>query len=349
MMTLGPKQLMKALVVAIQARLPMLVTGAPGVGKSDIVAQASREAGMRLVLSHPVVADPTDAKGLPWVVDGRATWLPIGEVAELIGATEPTVWFLDDLGQAPAAVQASYMQWLLARQVNGHRLPECVSIVAATNRRQDRAGVQGILEPVKSRFASIVELQADPQAWAEWAIDHAMPAELVAFIRWRPELLSAFSATADMTNSPSPRGWSMVGRMIGAGMAEAVDAAAWLAIVGGTVGEGAAAEFIAFCRMIDQLPSIDQVLLDPEGVVLPASAAGSGAIYALVGALVRQATVARAASIMAFAGRLVREGMAEYGVLLVRELSRRGSAGFTSTGAWTAAMVGPVGQALRGE
>src|SRR5271156_851581 len=157
-----PKQLSAFLSRAIPARLPILITGAPGIGKSDIVAAAAVDAKADLILSHPAVADPTDAKGLPWPGKNgtEATFLPFGELAQAIKAKNPTVWFLDDLGQASPAVQASFMQLLLARRVNGHVLPDCVTFVAATNRRADRAGVSGILEPVKSRFATIVELVA---------------------------------------------------------------------------------------------------------------------------------------------------------------------------------------------
>lgn len=131
----------------LDARIPVLLTGAPGVGKSSIVEAAATAARYDVILSHPVVSDPTDAKGLPWPgKDGEsATFLPFGDLARAIKATQPTVWFLDDLGQAGPAVQASYMQLLLARQVNGHKLPDCITFVAATNRRMDRAGVTGIL------------------------------------------------------------------------------------------------------------------------------------------------------------------------------------------------------------
>src|SRR6185436_20188967 len=105
----------------------------------------------------------------------------------------PCLWFLDDLGQAPPAVQASYMPWLLERECAGNRLPDHVVVMAATNRRTDRAGVAGVLEPVKSRFASIVTLEPDVDEWCDWAIKQPfMPPEVVAFIRFRPETLNQF-------------------------------------------------------------------------------------------------------------------------------------------------------------
>src|SRR5690606_26802195 len=144
----------------------------------------------------------TDVKGLPWIVDGSAHFLPFGELDRALHADKLTVWFLDDLGQASPAVQASYMQLLLARRVNGHVLSDHVTFIAATNRRTDRAGVSGILEPVKSRFTTIVELGAHLDDWCQWAISRDIAPELISFIRFQPDLLCKFQASADLTNCP---------------------------------------------------------------------------------------------------------------------------------------------------
>jgi len=100
-MAISPSQLTQLLAAMIPARLPLLITGAPGIGKTDIVLQATQAAKAELIISHPAVADPTDAKGLPWPEKSakRATFLPYGELADAIDATKPTVWFLDDLAK----------------------------------------------------------------------------------------------------------------------------------------------------------------------------------------------------------------------------------------------------------
>ena len=91
---------------------------------------------------------------MPFVTDGQAEFLPFGDLRALIQADKDTVFFLDDLGQAPPTVQAAAMQLILARRINGHHVSDSVTFIAATNRKQDKAGVSGILEPVKSRFAT---------------------------------------------------------------------------------------------------------------------------------------------------------------------------------------------------
>jgi len=336
-------QLSKLLSYCITAHLPVLITGAPGIGKSDIVAKAALDANADVILSHPAVADPTDAKGLPWVDSNdtsSATFLPFGELARALKATKLTVWFLDDLGQAPPAVQASYMQLLLARRVNGHILPDCVTFVAATNRRTDRAGVSGILEPVKSRFASIVELTADIDEWSAWAFDHAIPAEMIAFLRFRPELLSKFEASADLTNSPMPRTWASAAKLFSLNMPKAIEFAA----IAGAVGEGAATEFLAFVRLFKELPSIDGILIDPDAAKIPDQPA---TLYAVATALSMRANSTNFGRIAKYATRLMNSAKGEFAALILRDSIRRDPA-IQQTTDFVKLVSSPLGSLISG-
>ncbi len=311
--------LLSFLTVSIGARLPILITGAPGIGKSDIVSQAAESAGAGMILSHPAVADPTDFKGLPWAEAGatEARFLPFGDLSRACAATSPTVWFLDDLGQAPPSVQAASMQLLLAREVNGHCLPDCVTFVAATNRRTDRAGVAGILEPVKSRFAAIVELTPDIQDWSTWALASGrIPPELIAFLRFRPELLSAFAPSADLTNSPSPRTWSNAAKLLALQLPKAER----LEALSGAVGQGAALEFLAFLDMFASLPSIDGILIDPDSARIPTE---PSALYATCTALAARAGSVAFPRVARYAERLLAAGSGEFSALLVRDAIRK--------------------------
>ena len=104
------------------------------------------------------------------------------------------------------------MQLILARRVNGHKVSKHVVFIAATNRRQDRAGVTGILEPVKSRFASIIELTADASEWIDWALENDVPMEVIGWIHYQPSMLTVGEATADIVNHPCPRTIAYAGK-----------------------------------------------------------------------------------------------------------------------------------------
>lgn len=323
-LALNPRQLEKLLATLIPAKEPVLIQGAPGVGKSDIVTQAATQAGADIIISHPVVSDPTDFKGLPGIVydqpqpfgginphtsgQAHAEFLPFGELRQAVEADKPTVFFIDDIGQAPPAVQAAAMQLILARRVNGHRVSEHICFVAATNRRQDRAGVSGLLEPVKSRFSTIVELQPDLDSWCNWALSNNMPTELISFIRFRPNLLHDFKPSVDLNNSPCPRTVANVGRLLNLGIAGELE----YPTIAGAAGEAFAAEFLGFLRICRNLPNIDQILLDPNAGEVPTDPA---TLYALCGALSRKTSDTTIDRVVTYCDRLP----AEFSVLLMRD------------------------------
>ncbi|MCO6497606.1 MAG: ATP-binding protein [Chitinophagaceae bacterium] len=272
------KELKEFLAFTIENKIPVLIKGAPGIGKSDIVTQAAKDAGAELIISHPVVSDPTDYKGLPVVIDGRADFLPFGDLRLLIEAKEKTVVFLDDLGQAPQSVQAACMQLVLARQINGKKISDEVVFVAATNRQRDMAGVSGILAPLKSRFGSIVELNVSVDEWCEWALLNNMPAELIGFIRYRPDLLNDETKTREIENLPSPRTVASVGKMLALGIPKSLEYEA----VKGAVGEGFAVEFQAYLELCRELVTVEEIIDNPDEVEIPAN---PSVLYALTTAI----------------------------------------------------------------
>lgn len=322
------KQVKELLVKMVENRYPVLLTGAPGVGKTDIVSGVASELGMEMIVSHPVVSDPTDAKGLPWAKnkeDGgmptEATFLPFGELARALNAKNPTLWLLDDLGQAPPAVQASFMQLLLSRRVNGHILPDCVTFVAASNRRGDRAGVSGILEPVKSRFATIVEVDAHIDDWTEWAMSDAGKAagvreSDVAFLRFKPDMLHNFNPSADLENSPSPRTWVSAARIMGMGLSKNVTEAA----VAGAVGTGAAKERMGFEEGYLSEKVILDIIESPLTYDYPSK---PHELYACITSMAYRLTADNVCNITDFAVRLYSDSKGEFCSRLLRDIGNK--------------------------
>ncbi len=307
-----PSQLRTLLENAITARTPVLIKGAPGVGKTDLVTQASETAGADLVISHPVVDEPIDYKGLPAIREDHAEFLPFGTLRKLIDADRSTVYFMDDLGQAPPAVQAAAMQLILARRINGYQVADQVCFMAATNRKRDKAGVAGILEPVKSRFVSIVELEPDVEEWAAWAACYNLPPELIAFIRFRPQLLFDFTPTSEMKNSPCPRTVANVGRLMAMGLPESLEFEAYA----GAAGEGFAAELMGFLKIFRQLPDPKLILMEPEKAYVPDDPA---TLYAICAALARLAEPGNMDALVVYAAHLPEE----FSVLLLTDSERQ--------------------------
>ncbi|MEX3969822.1 ATP-binding protein [Paraburkholderia caribensis] len=339
-MKVNPSQLLALLCAFIPQGLPVLITGPAGVGKSDIVAQAAKATGHDLLISHPVVEDPTDSKGLPFPKGDIARFLPFGDLERALNATKPLIWFLDDLGQASPAVQAAKMQLLLARRIGEHVLPDCVTFVAATNRRGDNAGVTGILDPVISRFATVVELEPKIDDWTAWAVRNNVPVELIAFLRFRPDLLYLQKKSRDIENSASPRTWGFVAKTMGV-----VPKDLELISYAGSVGEAAASELMSYLAIYRQMVSPDAILLSPDSAAIPETPA---ALYAVSTALAAHSTEGNFDRVLTYNDRLIDAGHREFAALLARDAIRR-KPELQNTHAFIRAQGSALGQIIRGQ
>ena len=302
----GIKKLINA---AIMTGNPLLITGQPGAGKSEAVAQAARDRAWGLVDVRLTTIDPVDLRGLPVVQDGTAWFADLGFLPRVDRGGENGILFFDELPQAPMATQNAAFQLIWDRMVGTYELPDGWHIIAAGNRVQDRAGANRLNAALANRFTH-AELTTDVDQWCTWALGAGVSPEIVAFIRFRPELLSDFDG--DRPVNPTPRTWSMAARYVSQGLDEGTE---WLALTG-TIGEGAASEFLAFLRVWRSLPSIDNVFLDPNGSPLPTEAS---ARYATCGALARRVTVNTAQPFVEYIKRLP----AEYGVVAMKDAITR--------------------------
>lgn len=355
-LTLSPRKVKVLLKAMVLKRHPLLITGMPGIGKTSVVYQVADELTQEtatqydVVVEHPAVSDPTDYKGIPMLpLPGEDTgkFVALGNLALILKATNPTIYFFDDLGQATPAVQAACMQLFLARHVNGHKIPDCVTFVGATNRRQDRAGVSGILEPVKSRFKSIVEMAPDLNDSCAWMLKNGKSTKMVAFLRYRGTasdggLLAKFEPSADLTNSPLPRTWENASDVEELGLPEDIEAVA----LAGAVGPAAAQEYLAFRALYGSIVNIDHILADPTKAKIPTR---PDQIYATVVGLAGRANVNNFDRIATYALRMATEAkLGEFGALLVRDAVRKDDA-ILNTSAYISIQCGPIGDLIAGK
>ncbi|NDV18649.1 AAA domain-containing protein [Pseudodesulfovibrio sp. JC047] len=300
---MNPRQIQSSLKTLIALQQPVFIWGAPGVGKSQIVAQVAREMKRELIDIRAVLLDPVDLRGLPSVKDGTAFWSP----PSFLPTTGEGVLFLDELNAAPPLVQAACYQLVLDRKVGEYTLPDGWTVVAAGNRETDRAVTHRMPSALANRFVHL-DFTVDVEMWLDWAHANNLCEEILAFIRFRPNLLHNFDPKQNEKAFPSPRSWEFAARILAAKPDPDVE----LSLLKGTVGPGAAVEFAGFSRIFRQLPDPDHVIDQPDTAVVPDEPA---TLYALCEVLAQKAGDATAESIVTYASRLP----AEFGVLLVRD------------------------------
>jgi len=289
-----PSKLYEALHALIGERVPLHIWGACGVGKSQIVAQVADDLDFEFIDVRAVQLDPVDLRGLPRIKADQTEWVP----PKFLPTTGKGILFLDELTSAPQMTQAGCYQLVLDRKLGEYVLPDGWVVIAAGNPASERGVHFSMPRPLRNRFVHL-DLEADLNDWCKWAVGTGVRPEIIAFLRFKPDLLHTADATSDANAWPTPRSWEMASNVLrgiarrqkttflsGASEFEAQ-------LLDGTVGPAAAAELIAFLRLFRQLPSIDEILLNPETAPLPAETSAQIAIATALGRAMTDNSVAR--------------------------------------------------------
>lgn len=326
-------ELLKATIKSIYngKRRAVMIEGAPGGGKTSlchsVASDLANGASYRWYGTCKVFGEnefgyiekhmPTmvvEDFGIPDMMDRESDtfgykvpdWFPAEHRDDL---PERGILCFDDRNQCGAELQKVLANICQARNLHGVRLKEGWMVVATGNRQKDRAGANKVLSHLADRETTY-EYETHLDDWTKWAIDHNVPAELISFIRFKPDMLHDFDPQRD--KNPTPRSWvEGVGDMIGA-----VPPEAEFETFKGAVGEGPAAEFTGFLKIWRKLPNPDVVLMNPDTAEVPKE---SSTLYALAGSLASRATVGNFERVCRYVERMP----PEFSVLSISLAARR--------------------------
>ena len=187
-----------------------LLLAPPGVGKSDMVVQAAREASLPCCSLLGTQIAPEDVSGIPRIVGERSVFCPPRIL--LPERPEPFCLFLDELPACAPDVQKAFYSLLLERRLGEHALPPGTWVVAAGNRMQDRARVRALSSALVNRV-TILNVRIDHAEWHAWAAKTGVRPEILNFIRAMPDALMR-AVPADPAPFSTPRAWALLSRAL---------------------------------------------------------------------------------------------------------------------------------------
>jgi hypothetical protein len=200
----------KSLIRCMAQEQSFLLLSAPGIGKSEMVYEAAREAGLpcRSLLGTQIA--PEDVSGVPRIVGERSVFCPPRIL--LPERPEPFCLFLDELPACAPDVQKAFYSLLLERRLGEHALPPGTWVVAAGNRLQDRALVRAMSSALVNRV-TILQIRHDVDEWLAWAQRSGIRQDIRSFITTLPDALMR-PVPADPVPFSTPRSWSLLSRAL---------------------------------------------------------------------------------------------------------------------------------------
>jgi len=262
-------------------RFSIEIKSGPGVGKSEVAGQIATDLALppaRGGIGKPFgflpfflsTLEQPDVRGfgLPSTdIPGErrrmeytlAPWVPGA------GSPEHGMLFLDEFGQSGHDVQKPAAELLLNGRVGDSELPITWMVIAASNREQDRSGVVRELAFIANRRI-LINITPDLESWVEWAETNAIHWAAIAFAKAHPGKVFGTSVPEKAGPFCSPRTLVKMSYMI-----DQLPMDLFTEASAGLVGEGVAAEFVSFLRVIEELPEFEEIVAKPGSCKLPDS------------------------------------------------------------------------------
>lgn len=282
--------LQSAISLTIQTRLPVLIWGGPGTGKTSFVNQVAHELGVPIETIIASIREPSDFGGLPVVRKDGVAFEPPAWAKRLASIEDEKggILFIDEISTTPPAVQAALLRVIHEGVVGDITLPKTIAKVAAANPPEQAAGGWTLAPPLANRFVHF-EWETNFEKWADgalhgWSADGYVPilppnwrdripdamALVSSYIRHRPAHLYQIPQHEAEAGKAwaSPRTWEMAAILMAAANAAGVSEDVRVTMVSGAIGPSTAHEFINWTNDLD-LPDPEWLLKHPEKFKVP--------------------------------------------------------------------------------
>lgn len=205
---------------------PILLLGAPGIGKTQIMEQIARECGICLAAYTITHHTRQSAIGLPFISkrtfggkEYTVTEYTMSEiVASLYEKMEQTglkegILFLDEINCVSETLAPAMLQFLQCKTFGNHKIPEGWLIVAAGNPPEYNKSVREFDVVTLDRVKKIL-VEPDFAVWKEYAKEQRLHPAVVSYLTARPGCFYHMETTVDGKNFVTPRGWEDLSQLL---------------------------------------------------------------------------------------------------------------------------------------
>ena len=247
-------------IMNLAAKIPVMLLGAPGIGKTAAVNDFAKKIGADLVDVRLSAETPGSFEGKDYISPetgdlkkARAWWLK--RIDENQKNDVPTVLFFDEYTNAPDALQQLAYSPFNERRLHGTSFDYKLRngkpglyVFGAGNRVEDETGAREMVYASKTRVFT-VDFEVSAKEWIKWAEENDIDPKIRAFIYANPDAL----LEKPSTGTACPREWANLSYA----MAEGVP---YRQAAHGTVRGAQEAKFCAFYNDSALCPTIEEIV-----------------------------------------------------------------------------------------
>ncbi len=198
---------------------PVLIIGAPGIGKTAIVRQVAEEMHLGFVSYTITHHTRQSAIGLPFVKEKTfggntysATEYTLSEIVDSVytaiekqGKREG-ILFIDEINCVSETLAPAMLELLQNKKFGPHKIPEGWVLVAAGNPPEYNKSVKEFDIVTLDRVKRVVA-EPDFEVWKRYAYSQGVHAGILYYLGLKPQSLFSVEKTVDGIAFVTPRGW----------------------------------------------------------------------------------------------------------------------------------------------
>jgi alkaline phosphatase D len=240
------------------AKLPVLLRGRHGIGKSQVVYQLAAQMGLPVIERRASQMTEGDLVGLPSIDGNRTSFNPPDWFKE--ACEEPSVLFLDEVDRATLEVRQGIFELTDSRKLNGHHLHPDTVVFAAINGGEHGEQYQvNEMDPAELDRWSVWDIDPTVEDWLNWGKEN-VDALIWDFINQNRSHLEHKGDIEPNKRYPSRRSWKRLNDVLnGAGLLEEASPAMFT-LAQSFVGFEAAVSLNDFAQNYERIVTVEQLL-----------------------------------------------------------------------------------------
>ena len=205
-------------MIPVIRQRPLLLLGAPGIGKTQIMEQVASECGIGLVSYTITHHTRQSAVGLPFIREktyGEQTYsVTEYTMSEIIASVyekiekgkKEGILFIDEINCVSETLAPTMLQFLQCKTFGNQAIPEGWIIVAAGNPPEYNKSVRDFDMVTLDRVRRIM-VEPDYPAWKEYARRQRIHSGILSYLELRPQNFYRVQTDVDGMLFVTARGW----------------------------------------------------------------------------------------------------------------------------------------------
>lgn len=206
-------------VIPRSRQRPIVVMGAPGLGKTAIMSQVAAELGIGFIGYAMTHHTRQSAIGLPMIEERMFGGEPVPitryTMSEIIASVydaietqgrKQGILFIDEVNCVSETLSAAMLDLLQNKKFGPHRIPDGWVLVAAGNPPEFNSSAREFDIATLDRIR-LIEVEADAEVWLRYAMSSGVHDAVTYYLQVKPRNLLIIENTPSGPEFATPRAW----------------------------------------------------------------------------------------------------------------------------------------------